>query len=53
MSTATVTIDPTFRFADADRRLSGSFVEHMGRCVYGGVFELPALVEPAALHIPA
>jgi alpha-N-arabinofuranosidase len=36
---ATVTIDPAFRIAEADRRLFGSFVEHMGRCVYGGVFE--------------
>lgn len=39
MSRATVTIDPAFRVAKADRKLFGSFVEHMGRCVYGGVFE--------------
>jgi alpha-L-arabinofuranosidase len=39
LGTATVTIDPAFRIADADRRLFGSFVEHMGRCAYGGVFE--------------
>jgi alpha-N-arabinofuranosidase len=37
--TASVTIDPAFRLGSADRRLFGSFVEHMGRCVYGGVFE--------------
>ncbi|GAA3240576.1 alpha-N-arabinofuranosidase [Dactylosporangium siamense] len=37
--TAKVTIDPAFRIGPADRRLFGSFVEHMGRCVYGGVFE--------------
>ena len=39
MGRATMTVDPAFRVAEADRRLFGSFVEHMGRCVYGGVFE--------------
>ncbi|MFC7550347.1 alpha-N-arabinofuranosidase [Plantactinospora sp. GCM10030261] len=39
MQTASVTIDPAFRVGPADRRLFGSFVEHMGRCVYGGIFE--------------
>ena len=39
MDTAKLTIDPAFRIGPADRRLFGSFVEHMGRCVYGGVFE--------------
>jgi alpha-L-arabinofuranosidase len=37
--TATATLDPGFRIAPVDRRLFGSFVEHMGRCVYGGIFE--------------
>jgi alpha-N-arabinofuranosidase len=37
--TARVTVDPSFRVGPAHRRLFGSFVEHMGRCVYGGVFE--------------
>ncbi|GAA3454616.1 arabinosylfuranosidase ArfA [Dactylosporangium matsuzakiense] len=39
MHTARVVIDPAFRIGEADRRLFGSFVEHMGRCVYGGIFE--------------
>jgi alpha-N-arabinofuranosidase len=39
VTTAQVTIDPAFRIGTADRRLFGTFVEHMGRCVYGGVFE--------------
>jgi len=34
-----VTLDPTFTRADVPRRLFGSLVEHMGRCVYGGIFE--------------
>jgi alpha-L-arabinofuranosidase len=37
--TASVTVDPAFRIGQLDRRLFGSFVEHMGRCVYGGVYE--------------
>ncbi len=28
-----------FVFPSSDRRLFGSFVEHMGRCVYTGIFE--------------
>ena len=39
MLTASVTLDPAFTIGAPDRRLFGSFVEHMGRCVYGGVFE--------------
>jgi alpha-N-arabinofuranosidase len=34
-----VTLDPAFRIGPVDPRLFGSFVEHMGRCVYGGIFE--------------
>ena len=39
MKTAHLTIDPAFTVAEVDRRLFGSFVEHMGRCVYGGIYE--------------
>jgi alpha-L-arabinofuranosidase len=34
-----LTLDPTFTVGTAHPRLFGSFVEHMGRCVYTGVFE--------------
>jgi alpha-N-arabinofuranosidase len=34
-----VVLDPKFRIGEVDPRLFGSFVEHMGRCVYGGIFE--------------
>ena len=37
--TCTATIDPAFVIADVPPRLFGSFVEHMGRCVYGGIYE--------------
>ncbi|MEV5817989.1 alpha-N-arabinofuranosidase [Micromonospora haikouensis] len=37
--TAKLTIDPAFAIGPADRRIFGSFVEHLGRCVYGGVYE--------------
>ena len=39
MQKATVTVDPAFRVARVDRRLFGSFIEHMGRCVYTGIYE--------------
>ncbi|GLW13027.1 alpha-N-arabinofuranosidase [Microtetraspora sp. NBRC 13810] len=39
MSEATLTIDPAFTVGDVDPRLFGSFVEHLGRCVYTGIYE--------------
>jgi alpha-L-arabinofuranosidase len=36
---ASLTIDPDFTIAPVPRRLFGSFVEHMGRCVYTGIYE--------------
>jgi alpha-L-arabinofuranosidase len=39
MKTARLTLDPAFRIGAVDRRLFGSFVEHMGRCVYTGIYE--------------
>ncbi|MGH8793253.1 MAG: alpha-N-arabinofuranosidase [Stackebrandtia sp.] len=36
---AAVVLDPTCQVADVNRRLFGSFVEHMGRCVYDGIYE--------------
>ncbi|WP_433892661.1 alpha-N-arabinofuranosidase [Streptomyces sp. CA-111067] len=35
----TVTLDPGHHRGTIDRRLFGSFVEHMGRCVYTGIHE--------------
>ena len=32
-------LDPNFRVGSVDPRLFGSFVEHMGRCVYTGIYE--------------
>ncbi|MER6788261.1 alpha-N-arabinofuranosidase [Streptomyces sp. NPDC000658] len=39
MSTARFTLDPAFTTGEVNPRLFGSFVEHLGRCVYTGVFE--------------
>ncbi len=39
MLTAHATLDPGDVIGPLDRRLFGSFVEHMGRCVYTGIFE--------------
>ncbi|MDQ0989592.1 alpha-N-arabinofuranosidase [Streptomyces sp. V3I7] len=37
--TVRLTLDPGFRVGAVDRRLFGSFVEHMGRSVYTGIYE--------------
>jgi alpha-L-arabinofuranosidase len=34
-----MTLDPAFRVGAVDRRLFGTFVEHMGRSVYTGIYE--------------
>ena len=39
MRTVTVLLDRDFTIGTTDRRLFGAFVEHLGRCVYGGIFE--------------
>jgi alpha-N-arabinofuranosidase len=39
MQTVKVSIDRTFAIGDTDPRLFGAFVEHLGRCVYGGLYE--------------
>ncbi|TFC36322.1 MULTISPECIES: alpha-N-arabinofuranosidase [unclassified Cryobacterium] len=39
MSTASLTLDPHFTVGAINRRLFGSFVEHLGRCVYDGIYE--------------
>jgi alpha-N-arabinofuranosidase len=39
MHSARLTINPDFAVGDINRRLFGSFIEHMGRAVYGGIYE--------------
>jgi alpha-N-arabinofuranosidase len=36
---ADLAVDPAFTVAPLDRRIFGSFVEHLGRSVYTGIFE--------------
>lgn len=33
-------VDDAFEVAPVNDRLFGSFVEHLGRCVYDGIYEL-------------
>ncbi|PWH07279.1 alpha-L-arabinofuranosidase [Brachybacterium endophyticum] len=37
--TVTLALHPAFRIAPVRRRTFGAFVEHLGRCVYGGIHE--------------
>ncbi|WP_435109144.1 alpha-N-arabinofuranosidase [Nocardiopsis synnemataformans] len=39
MLRASVTVDPAQTVSPVHRRVFGSFVEHMGRCVYTGIYE--------------
>jgi alpha-N-arabinofuranosidase len=39
MLKAEVRLDREFVIGTTDRRLFGAFIEHLGRCVYGGIFE--------------
>jgi alpha-N-arabinofuranosidase len=36
---ARVVVDTAYEIGAIDPRLRGSFVEHLGRCVYGGIYE--------------
>ncbi|MEP6482582.1 MAG: alpha-N-arabinofuranosidase [Rhodoglobus sp.] len=39
MISARLTVDPHVEVGPINRRLFGSFVEHLGRCVYDGIYE--------------
>ena len=39
MSWGTFTVDPAFAVSSVDDRMFGTFVEHLGRCVYTGIYE--------------
>lgn len=34
-----IVIDKDYEIADVDRRIFGSFIEHLGRAVYGGIYQ--------------
>ncbi|MBR6567895.1 MAG: alpha-N-arabinofuranosidase [Clostridia bacterium] len=36
---AKITLAPEFKIGEIDRRIYGSFIEHLGRAVYGGIYE--------------
>jgi alpha-N-arabinofuranosidase len=39
VSSAKIVLHPSFVVAPIDRRIFGGFVEHLGRCVYTGIYE--------------
>lgn len=39
MTTAKIIADKNFEISEIDERIYGSFAEHMGRCIYGGIYE--------------
>ncbi len=36
---ATILVNKSFAVGDIDKRIYGSFIEHLGRAVYGGIYE--------------
>ena len=38
MLKATLSLDPEFKISTVDRRMYGSFIEHLGRAVYDGIY---------------
>ena len=36
---ARITLDPDFQISAIDKRVYGSFIEHLGRAVYGGIYQ--------------
>ncbi len=53
MREARLTVDPEFRVGEVDPRLFGSFVEHMGRCVYDGHLRARPPDRPTSDGLPA
>ena len=39
MKKATITLDRAYSIGRIDPRIYGSFIEHLGRAVYGGIYE--------------
>jgi alpha-N-arabinofuranosidase len=39
MNKAKIVADRHFEISEIDERVYGSFAEHMGRCIYGGIYE--------------
>ena len=39
MKTVKMTVDKAFVVAPVDKRIYGSFIEHLGRAVYGGIYQ--------------
>ena len=35
-----VKIDTNFQIGNVDPRIFGGFIEHMGRCVYEGIYDI-------------
>ena len=36
---ARITLDKDFQISRVDKRIYGSFIEHLGRAVYGGIYQ--------------
>lgn len=39
MKKASLPLSKSFQIGEVDKRIYGSFIEHLGRAVYGGIYE--------------
>ena len=39
MKKSSLTLSKDYKIAQIDKRIYGSFIEHLGRAVYGGIYE--------------
>ena len=39
MKKASLPLSKNFKVGEIDKRIYGSFIEHLGRAVYGGIYE--------------
>ena len=40
MKQAKMIIDKAFKVSEVDKRIYGSFIEHLGRAVYDGIYQI-------------
>ena len=52
MEKAKMTVDKDFTIGEVDKRLYGSFIEHLGRAVYGGFMSLGMLQPMSKGSVP-
>lgn len=51
MKKARMIVDKEYKIGEVDKRIYGSFIEHMGRAVYEGIYEPDHPEEIGRAHV--